>query len=283
VPDLQLLIDFLKKPGSYPHKPEQVEHLQTHISHVFIAPPYVFKLKKPLDLGFLDFSTVEKRKYFCEQEVKLNRRLCNEIYVGVVCLAGSEGSFELIPATEKPENPVDYLVKMKQLQNDHFLIRKVKEGNLKREHLERVAYRLADFYSEQNTDPDILKYGEPSVIRYNTDENFNQTREFIGETIDDKAFQAIRYFTNTFLERGDDLFQKRINEKRIIDGHGDLHLEHINLSENGICIYDCIEFNERFRYQDVAADLAFLAMDLDFHHLQMESLYFTRLDEFAVK
>lgn len=273
----QTLIDFLKKPGSYPHHPERVKHLQTHISHVFIAAPYVYKLKKPVDLGFLDFSTIDKRKYYCEQEVKLNRRLCREIYLGVICITGSEESYRLGPATDNPAEPVEYLVKMKQLPKEHFLIAKVKKGILKTEDLERVADKLTAFYSEQKPGPKILSYGEMKVIRFNTDENFKQTESFIGTTIDAITYQTILQFTNGFMDYGESLIQKRMNQGRIVDGHGDLHLEHINITDENICIYDCIEFNERFRYQDVAADLAFLAMDLDFHNLRKESLRFTGL------
>jgi uncharacterized protein len=271
------IIEFMKRPDSYPHRPEKVEHIQTHISHVFISSPFVYKIKKPLDLGFLDFSTLEKRKNYCYQELELNRRLCNDIYLDVIKLVESEGSYRIIPGKQPSERTVEYAVKMKQLKRENFLIGIVKNGDLKKEHIDRVARKLHRFYSSQSPDADILEYGDPEKIRYNTDENFDQTRDFIGKTISHLAFHSIHQFTNSFLDKHEILFRKRIDERRIVDGHGDLHLEHINLTEDSICIYDCIEFNERFRYQDIAADLAFLAMDFDFHHQQNHSRYFINL------
>jgi len=271
------IIEFMKRPDSYPHSPDTVEHIQTHISHVFIASPFVYKIKKPLDLGFLDFSTLEKRKYYCHRELELNRRLCDHIYLEVTHLVHSGNTYQFASDNLKSGKPIEYIVKMKQLKRENFLIGFVKKGDLKKEHLERVARKLHRFYSGQSPDTKILNYGDPEKILYNTDENFNQTRDFIGKTISRQAFHSIHQFTNSFLDMHKALFRKRIEEHRIVDGHGDLHLEHINLTDNSICIYDCIEFNERFRYQDIAADLAFLAMDLDFHQLQNESRYFMNL------
>jgi uncharacterized protein len=271
------IIEFMMRPDSYPHRPEKIEHIQTHISHVFIASPFVYKLKKPLDLGFLDFSSLEKRKYYCHQELELNRRLCNDVYLDVIKLVESEGSYRITTGEQTIGETVEYAVKMKQLKRENFLIGIVKDGKLKKEHLDRVAGILHRFYSSQSPGTEILNYGDPEKIQYNTDENFDQTSRFIGKTISHLTFHTIHKYTNHFLDKYDTLFRKRVEEHRIVDGHGDLHLEHINLADNSICIYDCIEFNERFRYQDIAADLAFLAMDLDFYQQQTHSSYFINL------
>jgi predicted kinase len=140
---------------------------------------------------------------------------------------------------------------------------------------------LTEFYTRQQPDEEILEYGEIKNIKVNTDENFSQTKPFIGKTIDQNTFVAIRDFTNQYFEKHDRLFKKRIKEKRIVDGHGDLHLEHIHITPEKVQIYDCIEFNERFRYGDLAADLAFLAMDLDFNDRWQEARYF--VDQMADK
>jgi uncharacterized protein len=268
------IIEFMNQPDSYPHHPDRIEHIQTHISHIFIASPFVYKIKKPLDLGFLDFSTLEKRLLYCRRELELNRRLCDDTYLEVARLVQSGNTFQITSENGQSGTPIEFIVKMKQLKRDNFLIGIAKERKLKISHLERVAIKLHRFYSNQTPDSEILNYGKPEQIRFNTDENFNQTESFIGKTISQLAFDSTRHYTNGFLEKNDSLLRKRINEKRIVDGHGDLHLEHINLTDNSICIYDCIEFNERFRYQDIAADLAFLAMDLDFHQYQKMSLQF---------
>ena len=274
------LIRFLNQPDSYPHKPEKVEHIQTHISHVFIAPPYVFKIKKPVDLGFLDYSTLEKRKKFCRREVELNRRLTDDVYLGVISVIRKGNEFTLTE-DDTSDDVIEYSVKMNKLPEQYFLHSYIKNDSLTRRHLDRVAEKLADFYHSQKPGKEILKWGEVEKIRYNTDENFSQTEQFIERTIEENTFTAIKQFTNRFYERNNELFQKRIDEQRIVDGHGDLHLDHIHITPERVQIYDCIEFNERFRFGDLAADLAFLAMDLDFNNCWQEERYF--IDQMAEK
>lgn len=275
------LYEFLGNRDSYLHNPESVEHVQTHISHVFIAPPFVYKFKKPVDFGFLDYSTLEKRKHFCEEEVELNRRLCSEIYIGVVAVVKDEQGYVLEPESADETVIVEYAVKMKKLEEKYFLHSYIKNDTLTNHHLDRVSDKLTDFYLQQSPGDEVTEYGRIDKIRFNTDENFQQTEEFIGKTINREEYGAIKYFTNQYFERKTSLFQKRIEEKRIVDGHGDLHLEHIHVSPERICIYDCIEFNERLRCGDQAADLAFLAMDLDFYDRWGESRYF--VDQMARK
>ncbi len=264
---------FMEDPDSYDHNPDGVEHIQTHISHVFIAGSYVYKIKKPVNFEFLDFSTLEKRKFYCEREVQLNRRLCEDIYLGVVGITrGPDDSF-LLEAGEQ-EDITEYAVKMKRLDEQYFLPSFIEEGALKLQQLDRVVDKLSTFYNKQEPEEEILKWGNIEKVRYNTDENFNQTKTFIGETIDKNSFKAIREYTNRYYDLFSFLFNRRIEEKRIVDGHGDLHLEHIHITPEKVRIYDCIEFNDRFRYGDMAADLAYLAMDLDFADCRKEERYF---------
>lgn len=259
------LLQYLNNPQSYPHEPKKVTHVQTHISHVFLAPPFVYKLKKPVDFGFLDYSTLEKRREFCRREVELNRRLTDDVYLGVQAIVSRNGSFAILEEDQEGESVVEYAVKMRKLPEQYFLHTYLEEGTLTRQHLDRVTDKLADFYRRQQPDEKILKWGKIDKVKVNTDENFSQTESFIGQTLDRETFQAIRYFTNRYFDRQADLFQRRIAEKCIVDGHGDLHLEHIHITPEKVQIYDCIEFNDRFRYGDWAADLAYLAMDLDFN------------------
>lgn len=268
------LLAFLKKAESYPHQPQEVEHIQTHISHVFIALPYVYKFKKPVDFGFLDYSTLKKRKTFCRREVELNRRLSDDIYLGVVQVVEEKGGYRLLEDEQDTADTVDYAVKMKKLADQYFLHTYLENDTLTTSHLDRVADKLVDFYLDQQPDDEILKWGKIKNIKVNTDENFEQTESYVGETIDRNAYDAIRYFTNQYFEHRADLFERRISEKRIVDGHGDLHLEHIHITPDKVQIYDCIEFNDRFRFGDIAADLAFLAMDLDFNNRWHEERYF---------
>lgn len=275
------LITFLQKKNAYPHQPETVEHVQTHISHVFLAPPYVYKFKKSVDFGFLDYSSVDKRKKYCHREVELNRRLSDDIYLGVVSVTKEGDSFQIFDEVLQSDSVVEYAVKMKQLPEEYFLHSYLEKGTLKKSHLDRVADKLADFYNNQQLDEQILQYGEIESIKVNTDENFEQTKDFIGETIDDNMYRAIQYFTNHYFERRSELFERRIAQKRIVDGHGDLHLEHIHITPQKVQIYDCIEFNDRFRYGDLAVDLAFFAMDLDFNNQWQKEHYF--VDQMADK
>lgn len=273
------LIDFLKSPESYPHQPDKVEHIQTHISHVFMAGSYVYKFKKPVDFDFLDFSTLEKRRYYCGREIRLNRRLCEDIYLEVVSVSSTDGGFQL--ESDNEGEVVEYAVKMKRLPGQYFLHTFIEDDQLSLQQLDRVADKLTDFYQSQQVDEDVLQWGQVEKIRYNTDENFRQTRSFIGDTIEENSFNAIQQYTNQYFKQNEALFKQRIKEKRIVDGHGDLHLEHIHIMPDQVRIFDCIAFNDRFRYGDVAEDLAYLSMDLDFNNCHTEEQYF--VEEMAQK
>jgi aminoglycoside phosphotransferase family enzyme/predicted kinase len=255
------LLPFLLNPASYPHRPRQVKLIQTHSSFVFLVPPLVFKIKKPVNFGFLNYSTIEKRRHFCEREVELNRRLCPDVYLGVVPIARVDGRF----AFGAGEEVVEYAVKMRLLSTRGFLDRLVARGAVSTADLDRVAAALKKFYLAQHPTEEIEAWGRVDRLRISTDENFRQTEEFIGRTIARAAFTAIRDCTNQFYKRHAALFRARVREKWIRDCHGDLHLEHIHTTPRALHIYDCIEFNDRFRYVDVANDAAFLAMDLDFN------------------
>lgn len=267
------LLEFLGRRESYPHHPNTVKHIQTHISHVFMVPPLVYKIKKPVDFEFLDYSSLEKRRRLCHREVELNRRLCEGVYLGVVAIVKEEGHYRFTDEN-KTKSVVEYAVRMRELSEEHFLHHYIDEGTLSSDHLDRVAKKLTDFYMNQEIDENIAKWGRIENIRVNTDENFRQTKEFIDQTIEQHTFDAIQTFTNQYYEKHDTLFAQRIEDGRIVDGHGDLHLEHIHITPDQVRIYDCIEFNDRFRYGDLAADLAYLAMDLDFNDCWQQGRYF---------
>ncbi|MDD2675961.1 MAG: AAA family ATPase [Methylacidiphilaceae bacterium] len=254
------LLRFLKEPLSYPHHPGRVDFLQTHASYVFLAPPYVYKVKKPVNFGFLDYSTLEKRKHFCEQEVALNRELCSEAYLGVLPIVREKGELRFEGAGE----PVEYAVRMAQLPGEFFAKHLLTHGLFGTPELDRVAERLAAFYQGQPPKESVLDWGRVEKLRITSDENFIQTEGDIGRTIDRVTWETLRFFTEEFYRQRASLFERRVRDGWIKDGHGDLHLEHIHISPQGLCIYDRIEFNDRFRSVDVASDAAFLAMDLAF-------------------
>ncbi len=254
------LVEAMQQPKFYPHGPRKVELIQTHISYVFIAGKYVYKVKKELNLGFLDFTTLEKRQYYCQQELELNRRLAPDIYLEVVAIfSDQEGRFLLGTGSEI----VEYAVKMKKLPENRMLKRLLAAGKIDLAFMSRLAQKIAAFHGEAATGGKIDLMGCPETIRRNHEENFLQAAPFINVTIPFYKFDFIKAYSFNFIEKNMALFKKRIATGRIRDCHGDLHLEHICLLNKVIVVYDCIEFNERFRYEDVAAEVAFLAMDLD--------------------
>ena len=213
-----------------------------------------------MDLGFLDFSTLEKRRHFCQRELELNRRLAPEVYLGVVFIYKSASGFSFNAEGEVAE----YSLKMRELPGGWFLSELLAKGLVGETEINRVIACLHRFYESETPTPEIEQWGAPEKLKISTDENFAQVEPFVGKTISPAAFEAIRHFTNSFFHANEKLFLERIQQHRIRDCHGDLHLDHIHLTPEATTIFDCIEFNDRFRFIDIANDLAFLAMDFDF-------------------
>jgi hypothetical protein len=265
VHSIEALRDALSSPDAYPHDPDRLTLEQTHISLVAIVPPRVYKVKKPVDLGFLDFSTLADRKHYCEAEVRLNRRLCEGTYVGVVPVVETPNGLRVDPEqVGERDEVVEYAVKMNYLDPDHFLDRTVKRGTATTADVDRVARTLCTFYESRSSTPAVAEAGWIENLRVSTEENFQQTAEQVGSALTRPAYEALRYYTDRFFDHHAALFHRRRAGGHIVDGHGDLRLEHVHLTDERVCIYDCIEFNERFRHLDVANDVAFLAMDLDY-------------------
>jgi len=255
------MIDDLLNPAFLPDKTENVSLIQTHISFVFLADEFVYKIKKPVNFGFLDFSTLKKRRYYCDQEIILNKRLSKDVYIGVLPIIYDGKIYRM--ATGKGRI-VEYAVKMKRLPNEMLMKPVFLRAELRGEHLQKIAKVLARFHLSARNSIDIDKFGEPEMFKVNTDENFAQTEKYIGTTIQKKDFDALKRWTENFYNSNRELFSRRIKAKKIRDCHGDLHMEHICLMED-LPIFDCIEFNDRFRYTDTVADIAFLIMDLEYH------------------
>lgn len=255
------VLRFLTSRRSYPERPRRLQLLQTHASWVVMTDRYVYKVKKAVNFGFLDFSTLEMRRHFCEREVLLNRRLCPGLYLGVIPIrrSGRRLGFD-----GQGEN-VEYAVKMRRLSERYFLLRILEKGRLTKHHIDRVIATLQPFYTRPCETRHLAQWGRVGKLRESTSENFRQTQAFFGKTVSRPTWEAIRTFTERFYRQHCALFRGRVQEGRIRDCHGDLHLEHIHMAPDKVSIYDCIEFNDRFRVIDVANDLAFLAMDLDFH------------------
>ncbi|MCK5071584.1 MAG: hypothetical protein KAR01_13605 [Desulfocapsa sp.] len=269
-------IQYLQQGISYPHAAPDVSLVQTHISFVLLAGDYVYKWKKPVDFGFLNFSTLEKRKYYCEQELQLNRRLCPDLYEELVTINKNGENFSLNGDGEV----VEYGIRMARMPEEQMMGKVMAQGKLTKTHLDDIIDQLVPFYEEAAGDGEIKDFGKADSVAVNVLENFDQTENFVDQGAVSRAqFETIVNYSKEFLTHTD-RFQARIDAGKIRDCHGDMHSANICLSDP-VYIFDCIEFNERFRYTDVAADVAFLAMDLDFHGEGELSDYF--IEQFVAK
>ncbi|NOX26434.1 MAG: hypothetical protein GXP59_10065 [Deltaproteobacteria bacterium] len=274
--DLPPFLQALLRPDVYPHAVSAVKLVQTHISFVLLAGNFVYKIKKPVDFGFLDFTSLAKRQHFCREELRLNRRLCPDLYMETLTINEKNGVYSF----NGPGEVIEHCLKMRRMPEDRMMVNVIGAGRLQKGHLADIVNILAPFYERADGGPDIRSFGASEAVAVNVLENFTQTEEFIGcPALNRGQFTAISSYAKKFLARTG-LFQQRIAAGRIRDCHGDLYSANICLADT-IYVYDCIEFNERFRYCDVASDVAFLAMDLDFHGLEEFSAYF--INEFIKK
>ena len=257
------LRERLQDPSAYP--PEcggaEVQLIETHLSWVFLVGRDVYKVKKPVNFGFLDFSTLALRRAACDAEVVLNGRLSPEVYLGVVPIVESAAGLRAFG--DGP--PVEYAVHMRRLSDDVRGDVLVSRGALRAEEIDRWAELLARFHEGARCDEHTTSFGTVASILGNVEENFAQTRGVLERRITPAEADEIRAYQRTFLETHGALLDARCAAGRVRDGHGDLRLEHVYVEPTRPTIIDCIEFNERFRFADVAADLAFLSMDLRWH------------------
>lgn len=262
-------IRFLMDAEVYPHPVDNVLFLQTHISYVLLAGDFVYKWKKPVSLGFLNFTTIARRRYYCNQELLLNRRLCPDIYLEVTPLRQDGQGYHL----HGQGKIIDYGVKMLRLPQELMMNRVIEQGRLQRKAIDAIVARLVPFYAHSEGSPKITSCGSSKMVGRNVIENLLQIEGYVGRKgLSRRRFERIRAFSKEYLAK-EGLFQQRMQQGRIRDCHGDLHTANICLTDE-VAIFDCIEFNRFLRYSDVVADIAFLAMDLDFHGLQNLSGYF---------
>ena len=263
---LPALVQQMLKADFYPHPvTEPIRLMQTHVSQVLLTGDYVYKLKKPVNFGFLDYSTLAKRKHFCGEEIRLNQRGAGSLYLGVVPLTQAEsGQFEIAGSGE----PIEYAVKMRQFPQAALLSDQFERGLIDEEKIRQLATVVARFHSKTETSDYIRTFGTIPSIRQSIDENYDQTVDFvggdsIGKPQTQKQFDDTRAYTDSFFATQQALFQKRLDQDRIRACHGDLHLGNICEWEDQIYLFDCIEFNEPFRFVDTMFDIAYIVMDLE--------------------
>lgn len=254
------LIQTMLQPEFYPHPVQTpIQLLQTHISYILLTGDYVYKVKKPLNFGFLDYSTLEKRKHFCAEELRLNQRAAADIYIDSLPITQEGDQFHL----DGTGTAVEYTVKMHQFPQDTLLSHLFAEGRLTESLLHDLAIAIANFHKHATTNDYIRSFGKAEAVREAFDENYAQTETYIGGPQTQKQFDETRAYTDRFFEEQHDLFQQRIEQDWIRECHGDLHLGNICYWNNRLYLFDCIEFNEPFRFVDVMFDIAYVVMDLE--------------------
>ncbi|MCX7423895.1 MAG: AAA family ATPase [Planctomycetia bacterium] len=260
------MIAELAEPQAYPYPVEHIDVVQTHISVVFLAGQFVYKIKKPVKLPFLDFSTLEQRRFFCDEEVRINRRLAPDVYLGVVpiCQHGQGLCFERSGLVH------DWAVKMMRLPDEVTFDARLERDTLTQTDVLRLAERIARFHDDAPRDESMLKFGRFESITRDIRDNLAVAEQQVGHTLTRAVYSRLCRVTDDALEVLRETIERRAASGFIRELHGDLHLDHVYLFPNqpppgDFVIVDGIEFNEAFRWIDVVADMAFCVMDFLFH------------------
>jgi aminoglycoside phosphotransferase family enzyme/predicted kinase len=257
------IIEQMLSPDFYDHPvTEPIQLLQTHISFVLLTGAYAYKVKKPMNFGFLDFSTLEKRKYFCEEELRLNRRLAPDLYLSVLPIIETDGKHHFDRTGDGVA--VEYAIAMPEFAQEDLLIEMFASGRLTSDHVIQIGEQLAAFHQQAETNDHINSFGTMESVRAVANDNYASTEKYIGLAQTAEQFAQTRDYTERFFAGNVSLFSDRIASGKVRECHGDVHLKNICLYQDQIQIFDCIEFNEPFRNSDVLYDAAFLLMDLQF-------------------
>ncbi|HYD49499.1 MAG TPA: AAA family ATPase [Terriglobales bacterium] len=262
-PELPPPVAALCEPSFHQPPAEDIEVLQTHISYIVLAGEYGYKIKKPVRFAFLDFSTLEQRRFFSAEEVRLNRALAGDVYQRVAGLQpGSDGGYQWCDAADPAAEEV--VLVMRRLPRQKMLAELLARGEVSREQIEAIADRLVPFYADADAGPETAAAGDPDAIGRWMVADFAEMQRFRDDVVAAADDDAIQEFCLSTLRRAAPLLRRRQQQGRVRDGHGDLHSDNICLASEGVIIFDRIEFNPSFRRRDVAADIAFLAMDLEY-------------------
>lgn len=255
---LPALIQQMCQPSFYPHPVvEPIRLMQTHVSYVLLTGDYAYKVKKPVNFGFLDYSTLEQRQHFCGEELRLNQRTASELYLDVVPI-GQEGETYRLGV----DPAVEYAVKMVQFPQDTLLSALYERGDLTEDLIRTLAEQVAAFHLAAETNDHIRTFGTVAQIRQAFDENYEQTQGYVGGPQTQAQLEETQAVTDRIFATQADLFQRRVDQNWIRACHGDLHLNNLCYWQNQLYLFDCIEFNEPFRYVDVMYDVGFVVMDL---------------------
>jgi hypothetical protein len=252
--------EALRHPEAYPHPVEQeIGVVETHISWIFLTGQFAYKLKKPVNLGFLDFSTLERRKHFCEEELRLNRRLCPDLYLDVLPVTASAEGFRIGGEGEA----VDYVIRMAQFDRSFELDRLLRNGELTKSQIAEAAGVIAAFHAEAPRADPASMFGSPELILKPMLANLDLTEE-VARTIEERSsIEKIRHWTLAEHRRLSGVVRERKALGMVRECHGDLHTGNMVIRNGRIAIFDCIEFSHALSIIDVVSDVAFLFMDLE--------------------
>jgi aminoglycoside phosphotransferase family enzyme/predicted kinase len=256
--DALTLIAALKQPAAYAHPVAGVRLIETHISWLLLTGAYAYKIKKPVDFGFLDFSTLEKRRFYCLEELRLNRRLAPELYLDVVPITGSHRQ----PHVHGTGGAIEYAVKMRQFDDANLLNRLIEAGRLEPWHIDRLAAKLASLHAGIPRSTAADAHGMPEKIHAAAVQNFTQIRSSLEQPADVRALDDLETWSLQSSAKLRDTFLRRKREGFVRECHGDAHLGNIVLIDGNPTLFDCIEFNEDLRWIDVISELAFTVMDV---------------------
>lgn len=255
----QALIAALQNPALYPHPVEGFQLVETHISWVLLTGSYAYKIKKPVNFGFLDFTGLEARKHFCEEELRLNQRLTDDLYLEVVAICGSAEA----PVLGGDTPAIEYALKMRQFPQEQLLSAVQARGELGDAHIDALAEQIAAFHLNAPRVPQDHPLGSAEAVMAPVRQNFEQIRPLLGDKADLQQLDALEAWAQSSFERLEPLLTERKAQGFIRECHGDIHLGNIAQIDGRVVVFDCIEFNEPFRLIDIASDAAFLAMDLE--------------------
>ena len=253
------LIQALQNPGLYDHPVEDFQVIETHISQVLLTGDYAYKIKKPMDFGFLNFSTLDRRKHFCEEELRLNQRLAPDLYLEVLPITGTPEQ----PQINGSGEPFEYAIRMRQFDQSQLFDKRQERGDLPPELLSGLARQVAQFHDSLPPIPDDKPLGTPEAVYAAMQENFDQIRPLLDDPELLKQLDNLEEWTRTTFERQRELIASRRANGLVRECHGDLHLANITVFDDQVTVFDCIEFSDPFRCIDVINDLAFLLMDLE--------------------
>jgi aminoglycoside phosphotransferase family enzyme/adenylate kinase family enzyme len=260
-PNSSQLIRALQDPGIYDHPVKQFSLIETHISWVILTGSFAYKIKKPVNLGFVDFSTLEKRHYFCVEELRLNRRFAPDLYLDVVAIRGSHKQ----PSLEKDGEIIEYAVKMREFSQRDLLDSYASAHRLEPDHIDSLADVIADFHRLAPPAKSDSVFGSVGTIKEWTRENFVNIEAEVPEKILPEYFQSLKKWCLTSSNKRLTNMIERHANGFVRECHGDLHLGNIALIDDHITPFDCIEFNPNLRWIDTTSEIAFVVMDLYAH------------------